>query len=202
MSDFVPFLDTAKVCIDFSLAGRPASICLHFHKSGATASDYEDLADHVAGNIDATFVADFTDDLTYEEVTVYDQTSETAPKYVSTSGLPQTGGAAADTIPTQNAWVVTYETNRRGRSYRGRSYMPGLTDAQVVDSLILGATLTNFLAKWEAVLINIEVDSGWTLVVASRQENGVLRTLGVTTPVEVLVARNVVRSQRRRTRAS
>lgn len=202
MTGFVPFIDTAKVCIDFTLAGRPASICLHFHKSSATDQDYEDLATDVANSIDATFVADFTNDLSFNEVTVYDQTSETSPKYVSTSGLPQVGGAAADTIPSQNAWVCTYETNRRGRSFRGRSYMPGLTDAQVVDSLILGATLTNFLSKWETVLINIEVASGWTFVVASRQENGVPRTLGVTTPVEVLVARNIVRNQRRRTKTA
>jgi hypothetical protein len=46
------------------------------------------------------------------------------------TGFPQVGAVATDTLPYQVALVCSLRTQYAGRSYRGRLYVPAITEAQ------------------------------------------------------------------------
>lgn len=108
-----------------------------------------------------------------------------------------TGTEAGDGLPSTNAAVITHYTNKRGRSYRGRTYLAGIPDGYVVRSTIGSthvAALTNAFNDLRAVAI----DHGAVFVVVSRQHDNAPRVTGVTTPVNSSVCQPVIATQRRR----
>lgn len=64
-----------------------------------------------------------------------------------TTGFPITGGAAYDELPRQVALVVTHKTAYAGRRYRGRHYLPAMTEAYS-GSGVFASTLTNALQTY------------------------------------------------------
>jgi len=50
---------------------------------------------------------------------------------------PVGGGVAGDMLPPQDAMVVTLQTGKVGRSYRGRLYLPGLPETSQVGGLFV-----------------------------------------------------------------
>ncbi len=195
---FVPFTDTGKLCLDFTWHGVGVSICLNFEKPSATVGDYEALVSTGALSAGLDLVPDMSNDCTLNSATVYDMSSDSAPVYTSTNGLPVTGSGNADGTPSQTALVVSHRTGLRGRSFRGRSYMPGLDESYVVDGLITAAVQAAWLSNFEDFIDGIEATTGWTHVVSSRQSNGVDRPVGLNTPVTEYIVTQAVRTQRRR----
>lgn len=196
---FVPFIDTGKLCIDFSFNGIGASICFWMLKPAATPTDYQALADSAAVNIGMGLMTPQTNDLTANKVTVYDMTSASSPVYTSISGLPVVGSAAVDSTPNNASYVITHRTNSRGRSFRGRNFFPGLTENDVVNGLLGGGVATARLAGWATYINSVELATLWSHVVASQVSGGVDRVLGLTTVVTSYTITDAVRSQRRRT---
>lgn len=56
------------------------------------------------------------------------------------TGFPLTGQAATELVPYQVAIVVSTKTAYAGRSYRGRNYIPGMTEASFTAGLVTSAT--------------------------------------------------------------
>lgn len=72
-------------------------------------------------------------------------TDNTTPKRSEefTAGFPVTGGnVGQDELAHQLAMVCTLKTAYAGRSYRGRIYLPGLTEQSTTSGLWIGATCT------------------------------------------------------------
>jgi len=122
-----------------------------------------------------------------------------SPVYTSVNTPQVVGAINVDSEPNQSACVVNLKTGNRGRSYRGRFYLPGITQNDVVDSLLTtdaqgayGDALSLFETDVEAL--------GWTWVVASQYTNGAPRVTGVTTPITEVTVRTQLGTQRRRVR--
>jgi len=84
---------------------------------------------------------------------------------VSNPGV--TGHATSGVLPDQTCGLVQWQTALRGQSYRGRTYLPGFTEADN-DASAPTAGLTTVLLDFGAALIN-ELDTGTAhMVIVSR----------------------------------
>jgi hypothetical protein len=68
------------------------------------------------------------DDFQIRSVSVRDMQSNTNLAFIG-SGAGVTGAATSDCLPKQTSLCITLQTGFRGRSYRGRVYLPYFTEA-------------------------------------------------------------------------
>ena len=110
------------------------------------------------------------------------------------------GEHVGDMVAQGAALVATLRTDLRGRSYRGRFYMAGLADAELVDgSYIIGTAsdVTEFLQDIADAALTI----GFVMVVLSRWLNEVERVVALGQEITSIVVRSLLPgSQRRRNR--
>lgn len=111
---------------------------------------------------------------------------------------PFAGGVPDEAMPNNVSYVVSFITAQRGRSFRGRNYVPGLPQTAVAGNHIVPGTRTALLAFYETLAAAAVIDE-WLMVVVSRFANGAERVAGVTTPINAFTTFDtVVDSQRRR----
>lgn len=196
---FIPVPATARISIGLTAGTDQYYITLHFEAS----VNFDEVA--LAALIDAVIdwattrlMPTLSSDLALNEVNGLALHSSSAPS-LSTVVSPQVaGGVAGNPLPANAPMVVTHRTPLRGRSYRGRNYVPGIPEGDVTSSGLVSvareaAILTAFLN-----LTDVEVAEGVTHVVVSYRENNVVRPTGVTTPVTAYTSDGIIRNQRRR----
>ena len=92
------------------------------------------------------------------DVLVTDRRTEGAPQFVSTNTFPVTGTDSAQPLPAQTSALVSWNTGFRGKAGRGRTYIPGFTEAgSAGDSPVAGLTtaLGNFADDIVAAPFNV-----------------------------------------------
>lgn len=138
--------------------------------------------------------------VTLTQIRLTDLTTVSSPVVNYSTGMPLSGAlVATPALPNSIAVVMTKRTDFRGRSYRGRIYHPGLTEADVTANQVLAARVTALLTSYSN-LINI-TDSGANvhhMVVVSRFSAGAARGAAVVTQVTSISTDGIVDSQRRR----
>ena len=115
------------------------------------------------------------------------------------------GSVAAEALPNNDTYTISFKTGLTGRSFRGRNYVPGLTIDSVVSNNITSAFRTALLAYYNALKAQASA-SGITMVVVSRYSGvnpitrkPIPRVEGVSTPITTFTTFDtVVDSQRRR----
>lgn len=196
---FVPFVTTVMVEMRYLADGQQVENTLYFKRDDAvTPGNMEDLADIMytwwTGNmapITGSYVA-------LREVFVTDLTSPTAATVVRVSSPAEPGEDAAPALPNNVSYTITFRTNQRGRSARGRNYFIGLVRTQVDGNQITSGFATAYQAAYAAIPALVFED-GWQWVVASRYSGGAPRSEGVTFPItSVALFDATVDSQRRR----
>lgn len=136
--------------------------------------------------------------LSLTAVKVTDLTASDAPTITVTAGLPLVGALTGDSVPNNVSLVVTKRTAKRGRSYRGRIYHPGLAANSIVSNQVGPATVGSLVSSWQAlVTVNAGSDDA-TMVVISRANGGSPLLVGVATPVTNMTSDGTVDSQRKR----
>lgn len=141
---FSPIANTAKVAIEGhnGLTLVPIANILHASCGSSPTQTYlQTMADAVRDAV-VLDLNTWPSDYTCDQVVVTDLNTATGPQAVSSSG-PIAG--TGDTMnATQACGLVKHTTAKRGRSYRGRSYLPipadtlltgGLLDATIIDRL-------------------------------------------------------------------
>lgn len=147
-------------------------------------------------------------DIAITELQVEDASSATGPflHHTESAAGGQTGGTS---VPPGVAGVVTLYTNQRGRSHRGRLFFPGLPEDHVGPSGdltgIAYSDMQTAFDNWLSALTNPAPFTSGNLVVASYHsgvdvvtKKPIPRTLAVITPVNSVLLRGHVHSQRRR----
>jgi len=196
---FVPFANCAEaVCIG-SMAGQAAYLTLGFQHVGPfIGTDLQNLADGMANWLVGALAPLQHAGITWSQVKVTDLTTVSSPVVVSTLGLPVNGSVGGAALTNQVAMVMSFKTALRGRSFRGRNYIPSLPPADLASTTEWANTpLTNFAAAYSTGL-SANVPAVDTHVVLSRFNGGALRSIGVATPVTVYIARAAIGTQRRR----
>lgn len=126
-----------------------------------------------------------------------DLTSASGPVIEDTTGLPIVGTGSGTPVPNNVTVAIKLITANRGRSYRGRIYHVGLSNALVTNNTVSVATRNSLKNAWLAAL-SLGTLGLWTLSVGSRYSNNAPRTTGLATPVTDISVNQIVDSQRRR----
>jgi len=70
-----------------------------------------------------------SDSFHWDTCTVTDIATETGAQFIATTFDDLVGTSSANPLPYQTAGLVSWKTNTRGRSYRGRTYLGLFTEA-------------------------------------------------------------------------
>ena len=152
--------DTFRVALGYESGGElVARNIIHHFVPGASASDVADLVDDnfTTGMIDATS-ADI--DMKEIEVTPLDGSSATFTKVL---GSPFPGGAAGAGVPN-TAGVVTFNTDKRGRSFQGRAFTPWISEGVQNEGLIESVNVINIIDAWVQYAVDMLLESAAQVV--------------------------------------
>lgn len=113
-----------------------------------------------------------------------------------TTGFPVAGtqSSSGDPVPYTCAVVVSLRTNYAGRSYRGRMYLPGLTEGQSAGGRV-GQTQVN---AWQTVFEDLLANCGGAGSNPDYEWGVWSRSLSVFTPYLSAIVREVPGTIRRR----
>ena len=137
---------------------------------------------------------EFCSDTRWSKVSVYELTTISAPAVdVAEASLALEGTNSTDPLPPQVAVVVTLQTGRPGRSYRGRHYLGGLPENKCEPPGKLTSTsrtnIANFYASWMGA-VNSAIDSRLCVVLSP--------TLNIGTPITSVSVGDIYDTQRSR----
>lgn len=196
---FIPVENTVSVELRALYFDQRVENVLYFHnQDGVDMAGMADIADHMDTWWNAFMKPLQSTSYVFQEVYVTDLTTAISPTVADTSSFGITGanGVSAGQ-PGNVAYCISFRTNNRGRSGRGRNYVTGLTELATVGNEIAPATKTALITAYEALLTTLPV--GWQWVVVSRYLNGAPRAEGfVQTITAVVAADDYLDSQRRR----
>lgn len=197
---FVPAPNTALVELVYSLDGQIIENTLYFENSAAPEpADLSDLGDAIAAWWIANMASALTNDLSLNQVVVTDLTTETSPSVLSMAGLPHAGAGSADALPNNVVLCISFRTDHRGKSARGRNFIPGLQENQTHGSYADVGLDAVFIAAYGLLIGPAAISPSWEWVVCSKFTGGNPRVSALMQPVTaVTVTDMVLDSQRRR----
>jgi hypothetical protein len=150
-----------------------------YYVEGSVALEPGDLSD--ISDVAETWVGDeylplLSDDLTCIGVKVTDLTTDTSGTFTNFFPTPLAGSLTGGTSPANVAFVVKRLTAGRGRSSRGRVYVPGIARVSMPSTNLITSTLAgNLVSAWN-ILGTMMSSAGYQPVVISRQHNNAPRT--------------------------
>jgi len=196
---FIPVPDTALVEIRGTYFGQEIENTLYFEKVGGYISaDLADLAALVRAWFFDEMLPILTEDYIFREVVATDISTESGAIVFNTAETGETGAIASPGMPGNVCLAVSFRTGQAGRSYRGRNFISGLTEAAVDGNTLNETYRTAFGAAYSALLTVLE-DTDFVWGVVSRFTAGAPRVVGVITQIiSVLVVDAFIDSQRRR----
>lgn len=195
---FIPVPDTLEVFLKWGAGEVTIGILFHFIKGAAwVQSDAEALVAALEGWRVNTLRPLYNAGAVATEWRATDIRSETGFSIVVPISGTGAGTRAGTVAPRQVAAVVSKRTPLRGRSYRGRTYMPFLSETDVSDDTVETSYLNDLMTAW-ASMTTVVNGLGWGYGVVSRYTEKAPRTTGVLTLVSSIIADAVVDTQRRR----
>lgn len=196
---YIPFANCAEVVMQWLLGEQTVLITNAVRKASPfSGTDYEDILD-----IFHTFWQDGLAPLTTNELgavlmRLTDLTTVDGAVVERALGTPAAGGVDLVPVPNNAAMVVSLKTANRGRSFRGRNYVPSLPAAALATTTSwTTGTIDAMRAAYEALGDDLST-AGFDHVVLSRQNDGERRTVGVATRITTYIARSPIGTQRRR----
>lgn len=162
----MPFISTPGAfswALAFDLWGQAVQVTQDFLTGVEITRPYlEDTALAIANSFNDTIMADLSQQLETTAILAASLENATAPSVEIPYG-PHTGSITAGTpFPGNAALCVKKVTNKRGRGFRGRMYLPGLSsdsceegNFNVVKSAYLVALLADY-ATWIANLGGVD----------------------------------------------
>lgn len=171
---FIPGANIAQVNYMMTCSDEHLENVLTFQHAGAIDQAAVDaLGAWLVANWDVEVSAGLANVLTLQLLRITDLTSETAPVYEYTTGLPTSGGSASPALPSNVAFCLSLRTGNRGRSGRGRIFVGGIPESAVSGNQMTGAVANALVAAYQE-LVDFPI-AGWTWGVSSRYHNNAPR---------------------------
>lgn len=199
MAVFVPSPNVVRVVHRMDRAGFPMYNVM-YHDAGGVPSGAQltAIAETLGTLYINTILEQLANVLNYEECVTYSMQSETAPTGAWSAPDPSPGGITSEGCARGSAPVVTLRTANRGRSSRGRSYLPGAAEANISN----GVLDSGYMASLETAYENYRTGAAaeeLPLLVYSQYTGGGPRVAGVPQLVlSVEIRSATLGSQRRR----
>lgn len=196
---YQPVPNVARVNIRYLIEGQQVENTLHFSGPGAPSNAaLTTLAILVNDVFRTRFPAGAPGNVIMREVTATDLTTEFGAVITNTGGLPVTGTNVGAKAPNNVTFCIRLKTAARGRSGRGRFYIPWIFDSETDGSYLQAIVANQWVANIQSCLTN-GASAGWTLVVVQRYNDNVQLPAGVPRPViSIGYSDFVIDSQRRR----
>jgi hypothetical protein len=195
---FVPFASAVEAELVYSWDGQICENTLYFDLGVIPGvPEMYDLADMLYDWWNTSLKPLQVSTVSLTRILVTSLNTATSPGIERTTGLPAVGTNAGVPLPNNVTGAVTFITGLRGRSYRGRNYVLGLSADMLSLNTILPTPINQYQNAYDDLLA-AATTAGFPWVVASRQTAGAWRANGVITPVTAIRMENTVDSQRRR----
>ena len=172
---------------------------LHWEISGGgiNATNLAVLVNTVANWMQTQYAPLLSDDWSATRVVGIDLTTQTGPEVEAQ--VSATGGTSGEANPNNVAACVSFRTEQRGRSFRGRNFVPAIPGSVVTLNTLDSGYIGNLLTAYNNLVGAGTFEAGWQLGVVSRRENNVLRPNGIISPViSIIMVTNKVKSMRSR----
>lgn len=200
---FIPFEDCVTVTVQGQVDGQLTINDLSFRSSTGPRSlaDVQALVAAVGVWYDSSIASRLNEAWTGLRLTGKGLTNPNGLIVVQdfTATVGQIAGEAA---PNNCTMAVSFQTGLSGRSFRGRNYVPCLTNSQVTGNYIDSTWAQSIVDAYSDLTFPANIGilpGGWEWVVLSRKSGGVDRSVGVFTEItNVVVTDLVVDSQRNR----
>lgn len=194
---FTPTPNVARVAIESLLLSQLCVNTLWFENPGGVPYDAGTLASLVGGvntwwqtNVLPLLASDYV----MNTISAIAQDAINAPAV--TFPFTGTGGAVSPTLPGNVCLTVKFNTEFRGRSGRGRNYISGIPEGDVIGNAVTQLFNDALLAAYDTIPVTINEG---THVVTSFFLDGVARPQGFVQPViSYNIVDRAVDSQRRR----
>jgi len=197
---FVPVVGVALAEIRLLLFGQRIELTQYYNfDDPPPTSAMDTLAASLITWFDTELSTPLSSNLSLREVAVTDLSTATSPQVTAVPVTSVAGKDDSPSTPGNVALCVSFRTIFRGRSFRGRNFVPGIPADQIVGNTINDPVAGAIQDAYFQLLSDhsSSLDGQWGVV--SRFTGGAPRAAGVFTPITtvVLVDRNVD-SQRRR----
>lgn len=196
---YQPVVDVAQMQCIGTVDGQITINDLYFQISGGGITPVN--LDAITGAV-ATWFTGFlapllSDDWSAQRVVGTDLTTAVGPRVDVGAAAP--GGVAGEANPNNVAACVSFRTGSRGRSGRGRNYVPGVPGSVVTLNTMDSAFMVDLINAYQQLMGAGTFLPGWQWVVVSRVTGGVPRAAGLALPVTgVVMVGDSVRSMRSR----
>jgi len=196
---FIPTPLTAKCTLNFTVDAQDVILTFYFEAEAEfDASTLLGLANALAQWAVDELLPLLSNGISLTGANATGQVTDHAPSVDSDLAFPFPGAVNSPTQAPQVAGVVTERTPDRGRSFRGRSYVPGIPTAALASPGTMGSTfVTNLLAAYGA-LADVEASQSVDHVVNSKVHNHAPRAEGVNTLITAYTMDTALDTQRRR----
>lgn len=190
-----------KVVVTYGFDGKP-SINVHFVLMQApttpiAASALQAAVDAFFPALDTEWKPFMGDQWTVDGIVATDWSIPNGNQVARVTGLPITGTNISEEVPASVAIVASHRTDKTGRSFRGRTYLPGLTEGNVGGNNVDGLLITGVNDYFDAVTTQLGL-VGADLVVYSLYSGGVPRVAPEATLITHRVVNGRVDTQRLR----
>ena len=194
----IPVPKVIQICLRMLWASQNVEICFGLLKPTAiSAGDLASMTTDMEAWRVAELVPQLSSDITFAAWYAVDLTTLTSPTLTTPITAATSGTASSPSVTNNTALTTTFYTDKRGRSYRGRVYTPGLEAAALNNSSEINtAQAIAMVAAYSA--INSYLSLGFVHAVISRFNGGAARTTGVATPITLYGSDVLLDSQRRR----
>lgn len=203
---FIPLANGAEVAVHYRLMG--SQLMNRFFILFDSAPDLTALQG-AADDFDTWVATDIMpisgNTLSYVEVVVTDWSTSTGLQATAAPGSPVPGGGGSAALTNGLAVLANLKTGHRGRSYTGKTYIPGPQPTSLIDENTLSSTA---VSAYDAAMFAIPGHGDTTpygFVVASFYSGidpvthkPIPRTAGIATPVTEIVINPLLAYQRRR----
>jgi hypothetical protein len=197
---FIPVSNCLNAKMIYTLGGQRIQNNLYFTLNAAPVStDRDALATAMHTFWTNQLKPNLSSDIALVEIDIVDLSSANAP-VTQLFVTPEPGTLAGVTVgvPSGSAIVVTFRTANRGRNYRGRNYLGGLSGNALTSPTSYNSTQVANLISAFAWLLDTAHTAGQLWSVVSRYLNKAPRSAGIKIPVTAVTADTALDSQRRR----
>lgn len=199
MAPFIEVPGVLQATVRFSLEGQQIENVMNFRYAG---QPFGAAAAEVYGILNTVwwdgFRAQISTECTSVENYFVDLSDQAGPVAALPAFTNHTGAASGPPVPNNAALVITHRTANRGRSYRGRTYVPGIAKSVVQGSYVDVGVVSDIVNAFNDMVDACET-ANVPFTIVSRVHDGNPRPEGIDTVVTLCVARdNVLDSQRRR----
>jgi len=201
MATFIPAIDVVRVAVEMNQEGHVTVNVYHaLSPHPVTVADLTTLGTIFASWVTNHLIGVMGTNTSVTNLNLRDLTTASGPILDVPMTTGNVGTVTGTPLTNSVAQVASWRTGLAGRSFRGRTYFPGLTDAMLVSgtpNFTSTARATNLLNAAAALQTALSGGS-YELVVASFRHGGAPRTTAVVTPPTSIIVNTKVDNQRKR----